>query len=333
MEYRQLGKSGVRVSRICLGAMMFGGATSEEESLAIIDRAIDLGVNFIDTANVYAKGESERIVGKAIARRRDQIVLATKASAKMGEGPNQRGSSRFHLLNELEASLQRLGSDYIDLWYLHQPDPMTPLDESLRAVDDAIRMGKVRYAGCSNYWAWQIVAGLGISDKRGWSPFVAAQPLYNIVNRDIEREVLPACAVHGVGVVSYSPLARGVLTGKYREMGQYPPGSRAARNDPRLLQTELRQESFDVAAKLEPIAARHGRPLSQFAIAWVLANPLLTSVILGPRTIEQFDDNAQATSIELSPEDEMIVDRLVPRGAHTHSGFQDPQYPIAGRPV
>jgi aryl-alcohol dehydrogenase-like predicted oxidoreductase len=313
--------------------MMFGGPTPENDARAIINRAIELGINFLDTANVYAKGESERIVGNAIRPRRSQVVLATKASAKTGEGPNERGSSRFHLLNELDGSLRRLGTEHIDLWYLHQPDPLTPLSESLRAMDDAVRMGKVRYVGCSNFWAWQMVDGLGISEHNGYLPFVACQPLYNIVNRDVEKELLPACGKHGVGVVSYSPLARGVLTGKYRTDTDFPPESRAARKDPRLWQTELRSESLEVAWKLQPVAQRHGRPLSQFAIAWVLANPLVTSVILGPRTLEQFEDNFGAIDLQLAAEDEAEVDALVAPGEHTQRGYHDPQYPITGRPV
>lgn len=331
MEYRQLGSSGVRVSRICLGTMMFGGATGEADAATIIEQAFDAGINFVDTANIYAKGESERIVGRAIRGRRPHVVLATKASAKVGEGPNERGSSRFHLANELEASLRRLQTDYIDIWYLHQPDPLTPLEESLRTIDDAVRQGKVRYAGCSNYWAWQMVEGLGTAARRGYVPFACAQPLYNICNRDIERELLPACARHGVGVVSYSPLARGVLTGKYQPGAEYPADSRAARNDPRLLQTELREESLLIAERLRALADRHGRPLSQFAIAWVLDNPLVTSVILGPRTLEQFHDNLQALEVRLTEEDEAEIDALVPPGEHTQRGYQDPAYPVTGR--
>jgi aryl-alcohol dehydrogenase (NADP+) len=333
MEYRQLGSSGVKVSRICLGTMMFGGATSEADAGSIIAHAFDAGINFLDTANIYAKGESERIVGRAIRGRRQQVVLATKASAKTGEGPNERGSSRFHLMNELENSLRRLQSDYIDIWYLHQPDASTPLEESLRTIDDAVRQGKVRYAGCSNYWAWQLVEGLGIADRRGYVPFACVQPLYNICNRDVERELLPACARHGVGVVSYSPLARGVLTGKYQKDVAFPADSRAARNDPRLLQTELREESLLLAERLRAIADRHGRPLSQFAIAWVLANTLVTSVILGPRTLEQFQDNVQALEVRLTADDEAEIDALVPPGEHTQRGYQDPAYPITGRLV
>ena len=333
MEYVQLGKSGVRVSRICLGTMMFGGPADEADSLALMERAFDAGVNFVDTANIYVKGESERIVGKGIAKRRDQVVLATKATSKMGDGPNQSGSSRFHLMNELEASLKRLATDYIDIWYLHQPDPRTPLEESLRTIDDAARMGKIRYAACSNFWAWQLAEGLGISDRRGYLPFVCTQPLYNIVNRDIEKEVLPLCARHGVGVVSYSPLARGVLTGKYKPEATFPSDSRGARNDLRMMQTELRESSFRVAQELLPLAKRHGKTLSQFAVAWALANPLISSVILGPRTMAQFEDNLSAQQLKLTPEDEAAVDKLVAPGEHTGRGYQDPAYPITGRPV
>jgi len=240
MEYRTLGRHGVKVSRLCLGTMMFGGPTSEEESIRIIHRALDLGINFIDTADMYTGGASERITGKAIRDRRDQVVLATKVRYPVGDGPNDSGLSRYHIFNAVEASLRRLGTDHIDLYYLHLPDYETPLEESLSAMDDLVRQGKVRYIGCSNFYAWQICKGLWISDRRGWAPFACVQPLYNIVNRDAEVEVLPLCAEEGLGVVTYSPLARGVLSGKYLPGGDLPSDSRAARGDKRLLVGEVR---------------------------------------------------------------------------------------------
>ncbi len=333
MRHRNLGSAGVQVSELCLGAMMFGGATSESESIRIIHRALDDGINFIDTANVYAKGESERLVGQAVRERRDRVVLATKVRVAVGQGPNDAGSSRYHILREVDNSLRRLGLDHIDLYYLHQYDWRTPLEESLRALDDLVRQGKVRYIGCSNFYAYQVCEGLWLADRRGLERFACVQPLYNIVNRDAEIELLPMCRAHGVGVIVYSALARGVLTGKYKPGERFPEGSRAARGDTRIQQTELREESFRVAAELDRLAEQKPVPLSQFALAWVLANPLVTSVIIGPRTMEQYEDYLKALACQVTPEDEAFVDRLVPPGEHTGWGFQDPNYPVLGRPV
>ncbi|MGE3809493.1 MAG: aldo/keto reductase [Gemmataceae bacterium] len=331
MRYRNLGCAGVQVSELCLGAMMFGGATSEEDSVRIIHRALDEGVNFVDTANVYAKGESERIVGKALRDRRDKVVLATKVRVAVGEQPNDAGCSRFHIMREVENSLRRLQLDHIDLYYLHQYDWHTPLEESLRALDDLVRQGKVRYLGCSNFYAYQICEGLWLSDRRSLERFVCVQPLYNIVNRDAEVELLPMCRAHGVGAVVYSPLARGVLTGKYKPGEQFPEGSRAARGDTRIQQTELRDDSFRIAEALSKHAQQKGVPLSQFALAWTLANANVTSAIIGPRTMEQYADAVQALECKITLEDEVLVDGLVPPGEHTGWGFHDPQYPVRGR--
>lgn len=331
MEYRSLGRSGLKVSPLCLGAMMFGGPTNEEDSFRIIRRALDEGINFIDTADVYNNGESERIVGKAIADRRDSVVLATKGRGAMGAGPNDSGASRYHLLNAVEASLKRLNTDRIDVYFIHSPDYTTPIEESLRALDDCVRQGKVRYVACSNFYAWQVMEGLAVSERMNLEKFVCVQPLYNIVNRDIEVELLPLCQKYGIGVVSYSPLARGVLSGKYRSGAPPPEGSRAARGDRRIQQTELRDESFVVAEKLKPLAEAHGKTLTQFALAWVLANKIVTSAIIGPRTMEQLEDNLGALGWSLTPEDEKAVDALVPPGEHTGKGYNDPAYPVRGR--
>jgi aryl-alcohol dehydrogenase-like predicted oxidoreductase len=332
MRHHSLGSSGVQVSELCLGTMMFGGATPEAESIHIIHRALDDGINFIDTANIYAKGESERIVGKAIRDRRDRVVLATKVKVAVGDRPNDTGSSRYHILREVEQSLRRLGLDHIDLYYLHQYDWQTPLEESLRALDDLVRHGKVRYIACSNFYAYQVCEGLWIADRRILERFACIQPLYNIVNRDAEVELFPMCQAHGVGVVAYSPLARGVLTGKYRAGEKPPEGSRAARGDTRIHQTELREGSFHVASDLARLAQQKGVALSQFAVAWVLANPIVTSAIIGPRTLEQYEDYLQALNCRITPDDEAVVDRLVPPGEHTGWGFTDPSYPVRGRP-
>ncbi|MFO0870221.1 MAG: aldo/keto reductase [Pirellulales bacterium] len=331
MQYRSLGRSGVKVSPLCLGTMMFGGATEETASIRIIHEALDRGINFVDTANMYSLGESERVVGKALRGRRQQVVLASKGRQKMGDGPNDVGASRVHLVRECEASLQRLAVDCLDIYYVHAPDPTTPLDETLRALDDLVRAGKVHYLACSNFRAWQLCEALWVSDRRGYDRFICTQPLYNIVNRDIEVELLPLCQAQGVGVVTYSPLARGILTAKYLQ-GQAPPaGSRAARNDTRMKQAEWREESLDIALQLATYCRRKGVSTTGFALAWSLANPLVTSIILGPRTHEQFADNLACLDVTITAEDEQFVDSLVPPGEHSGKGFQDPAYPITGR--
>lgn len=333
MEYRRLGKAGVKVSRLCLGTMMFGGQTSDDDSIQIIHRAVDEGINFLDTADIYNKGQSEVVVGRAIANRRDRVILATKGRQPMGEGPNDSGASRAHLTAALEASLKRLKTDFVDIYYTHTPDYETPIEETLRTIDDMIHSGKVRYVACSNFRAWRLCEALWVSDKLNLNRFACVQPLYNIVNRDIEIELLPLCQEHGVGVVSYSPLARGMLTGKYRPGESFPADSRAARNDKRMKETELREESFVIAQKIAEHCRQKGVAPSQFALAWCLANPIITAVILGPRTKEQFDDHLACQSVNITEADERFIDSLVPPGEHSGKGFQDPQYPLTGRPT
>ena len=331
MDYRLLGRTGVKVSPICLGTMMFGGQTNEADSIDIIHKATDRGINFIDTANMYNLGESERVVGKGIADRRNKVVLATKGRQKMGEGPNEVGGSRLHLMMELEASLQRLHVDYIDIYYYHAPHEETAIEETLRALDDMVRSGKVRYIACSNFRAWRLCEALWSSDKFRLNRFSCVQPLYNIVNRDIEVELLPLCREHQIGVVSYSPLARGILTGKYQPGEKPNEGTRAARNDPRMMQAEWREASLEVAAQLKTHCQAKGVAPSQFALAWCLANPILSSLIIGPRTMTHFEDNLGCLEVTITDEDEAFVDRLVPPGEHSGKGFQDTAYPITGR--
>jgi aryl-alcohol dehydrogenase-like predicted oxidoreductase len=306
MQYVNLGRAGIKVSRLCLGTMMFGGATDEAESIRIIHRALDTGINFVDTANMYNAGESD--------------------------GPNDQGLSRVHLIRECENSLRRLGTDYLDIYYLHAPDLSTPLEESLRTLDDLVRQGKVRYAACSNFYAYQVALLLGISAGQHLERIACVQPLYNIVNREVEVELFPFCQEQGMGVVVYSPLARGILTGKYRPGEPIPEGSRAARGDKRIQQTELREESYAVAQQLTPLAEARGCTVSQFALAWALGNPIVTSAIVGPRTMEQFEDSLPALEVTLTEEDERAVDNLVPPGWKTGHGYNDPNYPVRGRP-
>jgi aryl-alcohol dehydrogenase-like predicted oxidoreductase len=331
MEYRHLGKAGVKVSPLCLGTMMFGGQTGAAESIRIIHQALDMGINFLDTANMYNAGQSEVVVGKAIADRRHEVVLATKGRQKMGEGPNEAGGSRLHLMRELDASLKRLKTDVIDIYYYHAPDYETPIEETLRAMDDMVRSGKVHYIACSNFRAWRLCEALWTSDKLNLHAFQCVQPLYNIVNRDIEYELLPLCREYGIGVVSYSPLARGILTGKYRPGQPFPEGSRAARDDPRMKQAELREASIEIAQQITGYCDKKGVSPSQFALAWCLANPIVTSIVLGPRTLEQFEDNAACLNVAVTDDDEDFIDSLVPPGEHSGKGFQDTAYPITGR--
>ncbi len=331
MKYTKLGRTGVDVSPVCLGTMMFGGPTDETESIRIVHSAVDRGINFIDTANIYNKGRSEEILGKAIADSRDRLVIATKGRQTMGDGPNESGASRLHLMHELEASLRRLGTDFVDLYYVHTPDYETPIDESLRALDDMVRSGKVRYIACSNFRAWRLCEALWVSDRLNLNRFVCVQPLYNIVNRDIEVELLPLCKEHRVGVVSYSPLARGILTGKYKPGESFPDGSRASRNDKRMQQAELREASLAISQQIVAHCQQKGVAPSQFALAWCLANPILTSVIVGPRTMEQLDDNLSCLDVTITDDDERFIDSLVPPGEHSGKGFQDELYPITGR--
>lgn len=332
MDYRNLGKCGVKVSPVCLGTMMFGGQTSEADSVRIIHEALGRGVNFIDMADMYNAGESEVVTGKAIADRRDQVVLATKGRNKMGEGPNDVGGSRYHMMRAVDDSLRRLGTDRIDIYYYHAPDEATPLDETLRALEDMVQAGKVLYVALSNFRAWQISRALWLQDALNMHPLTCIQPLYNIFNRDVEVEILPMCQHHGLGVVTYSPLARGLLTGKYRPGESFPEGSRASRQDPRMLQAELREASIELSQQIRAYAEeKKGCSAAKFSIAWCLANPIVSSVILGPRTMEQFEDNWEALEIEITAEDEAFVDGIVPTGEHSGKGFQDSAYPITGR--
>ncbi len=331
MDYRKLGRSGLKVSPLCLGTMMFGGPTDEPTAARIVARAREQGVNFIDTANTYAEGRSEEIVGRAIAAQRSWWVLATKIANPLGEGPNQRGLSRRYVFDATEASLRRLRAEVIDLLYLHREDHDTPLDETVRALADLVRQGKIRYVGLSNFRAWRVAAFCRLCDEAGIDRPVASQPLYNLLNRQVEVEHLPACAHFGVGVVPYSPLARGVLSGQYQPGAKPAEGTRAGRGDKRMLETEWRPESLAVAAAVAEHARARGMAPGRFAMAWVLNNGLVTSAIGGPRTEAQWEDYVQCLSVRLDAADEALVNRLVPPGHASTPGYNDPAYPIEGR--
>ena len=331
MEYRKLGRSGLKVSPLCLGTMMFGGATDEPASGRIIAKARESGVNFIDTADVYNAGASEEVVGRTIAKDRDRWVLATKVANPMARGPNSRGLSRKWVMQAAEDSLKRLGSDYIDIYYLHREDLDTPLVETVRAVGDLIAQGKIRYFGLSNFRSWRLAEVCNLCDGLGIYRPVVSQPYYNAMNRMPEVEHLPACGFYGLGVFPYSPLARGILTGKYAPGAPPPNDSRVARGDTRVQQTEWRPESLICAQEIKRHAEAHGISASHFAVAWVLNNRLITGVIGGPRTEEQWDDYLAALDYRFTGEDEALVDRLVPAGHPSTPGYSDPAYPIEGR--
>jgi aryl-alcohol dehydrogenase-like predicted oxidoreductase len=333
MEYRNLGASGLKVSTLCLGTMVFGGATDAATAERIVGRAREAGVNFIDTADQYNEGRSEQVTGRAIARDRDRWVLATKVFNPMGSGPNERGLSRKWLLQAAEASLKRLGTDYIDIYYLHKEDLGTPLAESVRSLADLVRQGKIRYFGLSNFRAWRIAAICAVCDELGIDRPVVSQPYYNAMNRMPETEQLPAAAHFGLGIVPYSPMARGVLSGKYRPEAPPPAESRAGRQDRRLMETEWRPESLRLAQEIKTHAERRGITAGQFAVAWVLNNRLVTAVIGGPRTEPQWQDYLAALQYRFTAEDEALIDRLVAPGHPSTPGYNDPAYPIEGRPV
>ncbi|MBN8820252.1 MAG: aldo/keto reductase [Sphingomonas sp.] len=331
MDYRYLGRSALKVSPLCLGAMMFGGATDEPTSKRIIDKARDQGVNFIDTADGYNNGQSEEVVGRSIRDQRHHWVLATKFGHPLGTGPNHGGQSRKWIMEDVENSLRKLGTDYIDLLYFHKADVDAPFEEGLRAIDDLIAQGKLRYYGVSNFKGWRIAEVCRAADALNMDRPVASQPLYNMVDRLSEVEQLPAAGHYGLGVVPYSPLARGVLSGKYAKDAPPPEGSRLARGDVRIKQTEWRAESVDIAQAVAQRAAEKGVSTIAFAIAWVLRNRFISSAIVGPRTEEQWDGYLPALDVQIGPEDEAFIDALVPPGHASTPGYTDPAYPIEGR--
>ena len=315
MEYRLLGRTGVKVSVICLGTWMFGQATEPTEAYAMVDTALGAGVNFIDTANVYSRGVSEEITGEALKRtgKRDRVVLATKVHGGMADDdPNMQGTSRRHVIEQCHASLKRLQTDYIDLYQLHRPRTDLPIDETLRALDDLIRDGKVRYIGTSTYAAWQLMESLWVSKEYGLNRFVSEQPPYHILDRRIEREMVPMALSYGIGILPWSPLAGGLLTGKYRRDQAPPAGSRyerSSRGDHRLV-----EDCYRVIEGLDSLVLPKRCSMAQFALGWVIHQPGITSAIIGPRTHKQLQDNLGAAAVEITAEDCAAVDELVPPG-------------------
>jgi aryl-alcohol dehydrogenase-like predicted oxidoreductase len=325
MDYRQLGRTGVQVSPLCLGCMMFGRRTEPEDSIAIIDRALDAGLNFLDTANVYARGRSEEITGEALKRdgKRQRVVLATKVHGQMADDdPNTRGNSRRHIIAQCEASLRRLQTDYIDLYQIHRPEPRTPIDETLRALDDLIRAGKVRYIGTSSFGAWQVVESLWVAKELGLNRFVTEQPPYNILDRRVERELLPMAQTFGIAVIPYSPIGGGLLSGKYRRGQPLPPDSRYADASNPNLARRLVDRVYDVVAELDALAQSKDCTMVQLALAWVTQRPGVTSPIIGPRTMDQLEEYLGAGSVTLDAADRERIDALVPPGEMASPFYQ-----------
>lgn len=332
MEYRNLGRTGVKVSELCLGCMMFGNQTPEPDAMKIIDRALDSGINFLDTANVYNEGKSEEAVGKGLKQngQRQRVILATKVHGTMDKSdPNARGNSRHHLIQQCEASLRRLQTDYIDLYQIHRPSADTPMDETLRALDDLIHSGKVRYIGTSTYAAWQVVESLWISNELGLNRVVSEQPPYNLLDRRIERELVPMAQTYGLALLSWSPLAEGFLTGKYRQGQALPPEARLAK-EKSWFTKHFTDQAFKVLEVVEHLAKEKSCPPSQLALAWCTQQTGMTSTIIGPRTMDQLEDNLGGINVQVLDEDRKYLDAVAAPGQmivpYYESNFGPHQY-------
>jgi len=314
---RFLGKTGIQVSELCFGTMTFGGRSffkyvgqlGQKEATKLVDMSLEAGINFFDTADVYSEGLSEELLGKALGRRRQDIILATKVRGKMGPGPNDVGLSRHHIIEGCNASLKRLGTDYIDLYQVHNFDPDTPFEETMRALDDLVRQGKVRYIGCSNYSGWQLMKALAISDKRGWEKFVTLQSLYSLLARELENEMVPLCLDQGLGILVWSPLSGGFLSGKYRRGKPQPKGTRLSAPQPRFIPHD-EEKGFDIVEELDKIAKAHKATVAQVALNYLLAKDGVSSVIIGARTPEQLADNLKTTDWEMSAKEVSRLDEM-----------------------
>ncbi|NLE99973.1 MAG: aldo/keto reductase [Anaerolineales bacterium] len=315
MKYRMLGRTGVMVSSLCLGTMNFGDPTSEDESATIINRALDAGINFLDTANVYNGGESERIVGRALREngQRDRVVLATKVYGVMGPGPNEQGVSRYHIVQACEDSLRRLQTDRIDLYQMHRPSLTVPIDETLRALDDLVRAGKVRYIGCSTYPAWMVMEALGISERYNLARYVSEQPPYNLLDRRVENELIPLCQKYGLAVLPWSPLAGGILAGRYPPEETIAEGSRAARAGEAFRQ-RVSRSGRGVAVEVGRMARERGMTAAQLALTWLKDQPGVTAPIIGPRTMEHLEQALGVADRALDAADRPLFDALVHPG-------------------
>jgi aryl-alcohol dehydrogenase-like predicted oxidoreductase len=326
MEYVRFGSTGLKVSRICLGCMSYGQTSErwpwvldEEQSRPHIQRALELGINFFDTANVYSKGRSEEILGKALrdfAGPRDEVVIATKVYGEMGPGPNERGLSRKHILSSIDASLRRLGTDYVDLYQIHRWDYETPIEETLDALNDVVRAGKARYIGASAMFAWQFAKALFSSDRHGWARFVSMQPHYNLLYREEEREMFPLCADQRIAVIPFSPLARGLLA---RTPSLEPAGTTRAQSDGLAKERYQRQDNLTILQRVSEVAEARGLPMAQVALAWMFSKPLITSAIIGATDTRHLEDAVAALSVQLTPEEIQKMEQAYQ--PHPVSGF------------
>ena len=316
MEYRKLGRSGVMVSPICLGTMNFGGSTNEADSFAIMQKAVDGSINFFDTANVYNKGESERITGKFLKDNnlRDQVVLATKVFSRVGDLPNDGGGSRYHIIKACEDSLKRLQTDHIDLYQLHRPPMTHPQEETLRALDDLIRAGKVRYIGCSTHPAWMVMEALSISERYGLNRYISEQPPYNLLDRRIENELVPLCQKYDLAIIPWSPLAMGLLAGRYTQTTSYPEDSRAQLWDNNMVKARVTQRGIDVGNAVSKMAEERGLTASQLSLLWIKDQPGITAPNIGPRTLAHLEDALGILDKTLNDADRPLFDELVHPG-------------------
>ena len=316
MEYRMLGRSGVLVSPLCLGTMNFGGTTNEEDSFVIMQKAVDGGINFFDTANVYNKGESERITGRFLKENnlREQVVLATKVFGRAGDLPNEGGGTRYHIIKACEDSLQRLQTDHIDLYQLHRPPLTHPQDETLRAFDDLIRAGKVRYIGCSTHPAWMVMEALSFSERYGLNRYISEQPPYNLLDRRIENELVPLCQKYGLAILPWSPLAMGILAGRYSQTGNYPEDSRAHLWDSSMVKARISQRGIEVGQAVSRMAQERGLTASQLSLLWIKDQPGVTAPIIGPRTLAHLEDALSMMDKTLNESDRPLFDELVHPG-------------------
>jgi len=328
----RLGKSGIIVSRIALGTMTFGARTDKKEAEKIFNEATNAGVNFIDTADTYAGGKSEEITGGLLKGKRDRFILATKVGNPTSSTLNFKGLSRRWIIQEVEASLKRLETDYLDILYLHKEDHGTPLEETARALADLRRAGKIRYFGISNFKAWRAVKLTQICNSEGTDGPIVSQPLYHLLNRTSEIEHIPACADLGIGIVTYSPTARGILTGKYTVNGPLPEDSRAATNDKRIMETEYNQDNIRAAEKIKKIAQKNNIDVAAFSTAWALSNPFVHSVVAGPRTIEQWRIYCRAVEYNITSDDHDKINNIVKPGSTAVPQYIDPAYPVEGFP-
>jgi aryl-alcohol dehydrogenase-like predicted oxidoreductase len=315
MEYRLLGRTGVKVSPLCLGAMNFGEATPETNSIRIIHAALDAGFNFIDTANVYNAGRSEIVVGKALGGRRSQVILATKVHGKMGDGPNDQGNSRLHILKACEDSLRRLDTDYIDLYQIHRPNPEIPVDETLRALTDLVQSGKVRYIGCSTHPAWMVMEALAVSERGGFARYVSEQPPYNLLDRRIENELIPLALRYNLAIIPWAPLAQGVLAGRYSVGEALPFDSRAARQPGSIYAERVSSPGIEAGARFAELARQFGKTPGQLALTWCKDQPGITAPIVGPRTLEQLKSLLPVLEMTLSQEERAACDTINPPGS------------------